>query len=174
MLRLWGRVSQYRNNTHFPSAFFFHYRKKRPPWQPLSWNTGEEDAHTILLQGLASLTVTHSHTFMPEHSLTRTNAPGWLLPPLRGWSWSRSSALLCRGLVRERRNISMRKSKESGKREMTDTVMPGATEPQCIPNRLAADLQIQHSHLACARSNVRCAETNWGRQRKGDGEGLNE
>lgn len=103
----------------FPSAFFFFFftiERKDLIDNHCTETQGTEDAHSVRWQGISSLTATH--TCMPEHTLTRTNAPAWLLPPLRGEAGPEHQHCWIAGLVRETRNISMSKSRKSCNREM--------------------------------------------------------
>lgn len=85
---------------------------------------------------------THTHT------LTCTNAPAWLLPPQRvetGPEHQRCWRGLAEGEKESRIEEEQERLRE--RNGETDGEMPGDTEPQHIPNRLAADLQIQRPHL---------------------------
>lgn len=59
-----------------------------------------------------------------------------------------------------------RREEDRERNEQTNTETPGDSEPRSIPNRLAADLQIQYSHLVYTRSTVGCS--NKPRETEGD------
>ena len=163
----------------FPSVFLFIYlfilfflqeKEKTSMTATAQKRKGTEDAHSVLCQGLSSRTATHTSAMNAWTHIDTHKCPSMASSSAEGSSRSRASPLLERLSEGGKESLHEEEQDKLWERKgETGGEMPGDTQPQRIPNRLAANLQTQHSHLVEARSTLRRTETNRGRQRKGDG-----
>lgn len=160
-------MSQHRKKKekipHCPQSFFFTRDRRDLSDNHCSDMQGNEGVRS---SSLAKSIFPKCQTHM--NACTHTNIPAWHIPPSPGGDDAGPERQNCwRSLARgEKESVQRGERRKTERNEKTNTETPGDSEPQSIPNQLAADLQIQYSHLVYTRSTVRCTQTNQGRQRE--------